>query len=160
MTTGKPITDVNGITRSRIDAMAAHQALSGGGSTSPCVQDATTACVLNGRFKATVLYRAGFDNLPADTSALRKPVTGFANPSFETVFFYFNSLDNIEILLKMLDQGNVNGQGQPTIAVLFGSATPLRTEITLVDTQTGAIRTFTTEFNTMRGATDFTAFVK
>lgn len=160
MTTGKPITDVNAITRSRIDALAAHQALSGGGPTGPCVEDSTTACLLGGRFKATVRFRAGFDNLPADTSALRKPVTGFANPFFETVFFYFNSVDNIEILLKMLDQGNTNAQGQPTIAVLLGSATPLRTEVTIVDTQTGASRTFTSEFNSMRGSTDFTAFVK
>lgn len=160
MTSGKPIGGRNGITRSRIDAMAAHQALGGGGSSGFCVEDATTACLLDGRFAATVRYRAGFDDLPADTTALRKPVSGFANPSFETVFFYFNSTDNVEVLLKMLDQGNVDSEGQPTIAVLLGSATPLRTEITIVDTETGAARTYVTPFGTMQGATDFTAFPK
>ena len=160
MTTGKPITDVNSITRNRIDAVSAHLALSGGGGTGPCVQDATTACVLNNRFRATVRFRGAFDNNPADTSASRKPVNGFANPNFETVFFFFNSVDNIEVLLKMLDQGNTNGAGQPTIAVLFGSATPLRTEVTITDTTNGVTKTYTSQFNTQQGGTDFTAFVK
>jgi hypothetical protein len=127
---------------------------------STCVQNATTACLLNGRFQATVRFRNVFDNQPANTNALRKPVTGFANPNFETAFFYFNSVDNIEILLKMLDQGNTNGSGQPTIAVLFGSATPLRVELTITDTQTGAVKTYLSPFNSQRGGTDFTAFVK
>lgn len=130
------------------------------GATTSCVQNATTACLLNSRFQATVRFRNAFDNQPANANALRKPVTGFANPNFETAFFYFNSADNIEILLKMLDQGNTNGSGQPTIAVLFGSATPLRVELTITDTQTGAVKTYVSPFNTQRGGTDFTAFVK
>lgn len=129
-------------------------------ATAGCVPDSTTACLLNNRFRATVRFRNGFDNAPADSFALRKPVTGFANPNFETVFFYFNSVDNIEIMLKMLDQGNVNGAGQPTIAVLFGSATPLRTEVTITDTLTGVIRTYISQFGFQQGATDFTAFIK
>lgn len=130
----------------------------GGGG--PCVEDSTTACLLNGRFRATVRYRGGFDNFPADTNALRKPVTGFASPSFETSFFYFNSVNNIEILLKMLDQGNTDSQGHPTIAVLFGSATPLRVELTITDTTNQATRTYVSPFNSGQGGADFTAFVK
>ncbi len=130
------------------------------GTASSCVEDTTTACLLNGRFSATVRYRNVFDNQPANATASRKPVTGFANPNFETVFFFFNSSDNIEILLKMLDQGNTNSQGQPTIAVLFGTATPLRVELTIVDTNTGTVRTYTSSFNSGQGGTDFTAFVK
>ena len=135
-----------------------------GGATcsapSSCTQDATTACLLNARFKATVRFRNAFDNQPADSTAFLKPVTGFASSNFETVFFYFNSANNIEILLKMLDQGNTNSLGQPTIAVLFGSATPLRVELTITDTATGTVRTYTSAFNTGQGGTDFTAFVK
>lgn len=159
MTTGKPITDVNGITRSRIDAMAAHQSLTGG-STEPCVEDATTACLLNDRFRATVRFRRGFDNNPVDAQAFRKPVTGFSSPTFETEFFFFGDPNNIEIVLKMLDQGNVNGAGQPTIAVLSGSATPLRAEVTITDTTNGVTRTYVSPFTSQKGETDFTAFVK
>jgi hypothetical protein len=125
-----------------------------------CAATTSTACVLNNRFQVKVRYRSGFDNNPADTDAQVKPVTGFATTSFETAFFYFNSSSNIEMMLKILDQGNTNGAGQPTIAVLFGSATPLRTELTVTDTLKGTSKTYVSAFNSMQGATDFTAFVK
>jgi hypothetical protein len=125
-----------------------------------CTANSTTACVLNGRFRVTVRYRAGFDNGAADSNALVKTVTGFANPNFETAFFYFNSESNIEMMIKILDQGNTNSQGQPTIAVLFGSATPLRIELTIFDTLKQTTKTYSSAFGQMQGATDFTAFVK
>lgn len=131
-----------------------------GASTTSCTPDTFTACMLNNRFKVTVRYRLSFDALPADTQAFRKSVTGFANPNFETAFFYFNSENNIEMMVKMLDQGNTNAEGQPTIAVLFGTATPLGIELTITDTETNLVRTYTSAFNSQKGSTDFTAFVK
>lgn len=128
--------------------------------TAPCSANATTACLLNGRFRTQVRFRNTFNNQPANTDALRKPVTGFANSNFETAFFYFNNPDNIEVLVKVLDQGNTNPAGEPTIAVLFGSATPLRTELTITDTQTGTVKTYLSPFNSHKGGTDFRAFVK
>ncbi|MEO8216969.1 MAG: trypsin-like peptidase domain-containing protein [Acidobacteriota bacterium] len=134
--------------------------LQAGPSTAPCVANATTACVLNNRFKVTVRYRSVFDNNPTDSDAVVKPVTGFGNPNFETAFFYFNSPNNIEMLVKLLDQGNTDTAGRPTIAVLFGSATPLRIELTVVDSTTGASKKYTSEFGKSQGGADFTAFVK
>jgi uncharacterized delta-60 repeat protein len=130
------------------------------GSGSSCSANATTACMLNGRFRVSVRYRAAFDDGAPTTQASVKVVTGFSDPSYETSFFYFNNPNNIEMMVKMLDQGNTNGAGQPTIAVLFGSATPLRVELTIIDTSKGTTRTYESRFNQMRGATDFTAFVK
>lgn len=140
-----------------IDTDPAPVAINGGCAS--CTTTATSACLLN-RFQASVRYRGAFDNGSADTTARLKAVTGFASSSYETCFFYFNSANNIELMLKMLDQGNTNASGSPTIAVLFGSATPLRTELTIVDTWTGTTRRYTSEFGGMRGTTDFTAFVK
>lgn len=134
--------------------------LSPGNVGGTCTPSTTTACLLNNRFRATLRYRSAFDNNPADTTAFVKPVSGFATSTYETAFFYFNNASNIEMLLKILDQGNTNGAGQPTIAVLFGSATPLRIELTLTDTQNGAVRIYTNEFGSQKGQTDFTAFVK
>ena len=125
-----------------------------------CVPDARTACLLNGRFQARVRYRGAFDNAAADTDAQVKPVTGFGSATSETVFFYFNSANNIEMLLKMLDQGNATPGGTPTIAVLYGSATPLRIELTITDTKTSAVKTYVSPFGGMSGGTDFLAFVK
>jgi hypothetical protein len=125
-----------------------------------CTPDAKTACLLNGRFKATLRYRGTFDNNSADTDAFVKQVPGFASSTYETAFFYFNNPNNIELLLKVLDQGNTDAQGRPTLAVLFGTATPLRSELTITDTQTGAVRTYNSDFGSMQGRTDFTAYVK
>jgi hypothetical protein len=73
---------------------------------------------------------------------------------------YFGNENNIEMVLKILDQGNTNNAGQPTTAVLFGSATPLRFDLTLADTKTGATKRYTSTFGSQAGQTDFTAFVK
>ena len=131
-----------------------------GNPSTSCVPDATTACVLNNRFRVTVRYRSVFDNNATDSDALVKQVTGFGNPNFETAFFYFNSPNNIEMLVKLLDQGNTDASGRPTIAVLFGSATPLRIELTVVDTTNGVSKKYTSEFGKSQGSADFTAFVK
>lgn len=125
-----------------------------------CTPNSTTACMLNNRFRVTMRFRNGFDDNNADSNASVKSVTGFSNPNFETAFFYFNSDSNIEIMVKILDQGNVNQAGQPTIAVLFGSATPLRIELTIFDTLRGSTRTYTSTFGSQTGGTDFTAFLK
>jgi lysyl endopeptidase len=129
-------------------------------SSTPCVASSTTACLLNRRFRVTVRYRNAFDSGAVNTNALVKQVSGFADPSYETAFFYFNNPNNIELMLKMLDQGNTNGAGQPTIAVLFGTATPLGVELTITDTTRGTSKSYTSGFNQMKGVTDFTAFVK
>ncbi len=129
-------------------------------SPAPCVANSTTACMLNGRFRTTVRYRGAFDNAAANLDASVKSVTGFAEPNFETAFFFFNSSANIEMLVKILDQGNTDAQGRPTIAVLFGSATPLRVELEIMDTQTGTVKRYQSEFGQSRGAADFTAFLK
>ncbi|MEO8218621.1 MAG: hypothetical protein ABI718_16215 [Acidobacteriota bacterium] len=129
-------------------------------TTGPCVANSTTACMLGGRFQVTLRYRGTFDNGVANQNALVKPVTGFADPNFETSFFFFNSPNNIEMLVKLLDQGNTDSAGRPTIAVLFGSATPLRIELQITDTQTGSTKNYLSEFGQSRGGADFTAFVK
>ena len=131
-----------------------------GGGGGSCTPDNRTACMLNNRFRVTVRFRSGFDNNPVDTDAFLKPVSGFADPNFETSFFYFNSVNNIEMMVKMLDQGNVDAQGHPTVAVLFGVATPLRIQVTIYDTVRATTKTYTSTFNSMQGVTDFTAFVK
>lgn len=130
------------------------------GTTTTCTPNTTTACVLGGRFQVRVRYRTAFDNNAANGDAVVKSVTGFGSSAFETVFFYFNSPDNIEMMVKFLDQGNTDSQGRPTIAVLYGTATPLRVELNIFDTKTGVTKSYTSDFPKMQGGTDFTAFVK
>jgi hypothetical protein len=129
-------------------------------SSTSCSPNSTTACMLSSRFRVTVRYRDAFDNLAVNASARVKSVQGFATPGSETAFFYFGNEANIEMMVKILDQGNTNPAGQPTVAVLFGTATPLRIELSIQDLARNVTRTYTSEFGQMRGSTDFTAFVK
>jgi subtilase family serine protease len=120
-----------------------------------CSPNTTTACMMNNRFQVKVRYRGVFDNNAADTDALVKPVTGFGSASYETGFFYFNSSNNIEILVKVLDQGVPS---HPYVDVLFGSATPLRTEVTITDSRDGTSKKYTSQFGSQAGQTEFGAF--
>jgi hypothetical protein len=132
--------------------------VSQGAASTAC--SGTSACVLGGRFHVEVRYRNQFDDGSPNASAAVKPVVGFADPSYETAFFYFNNVNNIELMLKLLDQGNTDAQGRRTIAVLFGTATPLRVEVIITDTLHGTVRRYESRYNEMKGVTDFTAFVK
>lgn len=42
----------------------------------------------------------------------------------------------------------------------MGSATPLRIEVIITDSVTGAVKQYVSEFGQMRGGTDFMAFVR
>ncbi len=134
--------------------------LSPGPSGSTCTPNSTTACMLNNRFKVQVKYRNAFDTLTPDTNASVKSVTGFASASAESAFFYFSSDSNIEMMVKILDQGNTNAQGQPTIAVLFATATPLGIQLTITDMTNNVTKPYSIPFGKMAGGTYFDAFVK
>ncbi len=132
----------------------------GGGGAFTCVEDLYTACVLNDRFKVQVRYRNIFNDGPTNTYGFRKPVTGFASSTYETAFFYFNSINNIEAMVKILDQGNKNGSGQFTIAVLTGTATPLALDVIVTDSWTGQTNVYNSPYGSQAGKTDFRAFLK
>jgi hypothetical protein len=125
-----------------------------------CLPAEHSACLL-GRFRVEVRYRSSFDNGPADAEALAKVTEGFADTNFQTAFFYFfNSPNNVEAMVKVLDQGNRLGD-VPTIAVVTGVATPLRVEVHVTDTRPGGTsKVYVSEFGSQAGVTDFTAFPK
>ncbi len=127
--------------------------------TGDCVSDAYSTCML-GRFMVQARYRNGFDDGPVNTQALAKVTAAFAESNYATSFFYFNNPNNVEVMVKLLDQGNHLGS-IPTIAVITGVATPLRVEVSVTDTSSsGATKTYISEYGTQAGVTDFTAFFR
>ena len=145
---------VDGAFRATFPAIQQFLAPGSGGTPAPCVASSTTACMLNSRFKVELRYRNAFDNATPNASALVKPVQGFGNASFETGFFYFNDVNNIEAMVKVLDQGTGK------IDVLFGVATPLRIEVTVTDSKDGAVKRYQSQLGESKGGSDFGAFVK
>jgi hypothetical protein len=97
--TGKPITDVNSITRNRIDAVAAFQFLGGSGNSSPCVLDANTACLQSSRFEV----RVGWATSSAAGSGQVMSFGGQRTENNDSVFFTFFSATNFEMGVKVLN---------------------------------------------------------
>lgn len=125
-----------------------------------CVPGAFVACALNDRFRVTVRYRDEFNDFPALTRARVTRVDALSSPTLDTMLFYLDETQNIEVLVKLFDRGNRDASGTPTIAVLYGVATPLRTEILVTDTTTNVTRRYVSEYGASQGGSDFTAFVK
>lgn len=121
------------------DDVAGLQALYKKGTTPPpgpgnCPAD--TLCLLNGRFRVTATWQnqfngaSGVARVPRRNSAL--PAT-FYNLSG---FLYFEDPNNIELIVKILDFGDV-------VKVFYGQLTNLRFTISVLDTRTNQTKTYT-----------------
>ena len=95
----------------------------------PCVADATTLCLLDGRVRVQVAWRA-FDG----SSGLGAAVPQTA----ETGWFWFFDDDNPELVVKALDGREVNGH----LWLFYGSLTNVEMTITATDTVGGEIESF------------------
>ncbi|HEX5760412.1 MAG TPA: S8 family serine peptidase [Thermoanaerobaculia bacterium] len=134
MTTGRPLTDVNGITRNRIDAVAALQALGGGANTDPCVRDGETACLVSSRFEVEVDWQSS----SASGDAQVMSFNGQRAENNDSAFFWFFSATNFEMGLKILDACVFNGK----FWVFISGLTDRGWTVRIRDTQTGATKTY------------------
>ena len=120
--------------------------LSSSGSTpSPCTPNSSTICLVNNRFSVRLTYDVGQG--PQPMTAIK--YTG------ETGLFWFTDAGNIEVLLKMINACSFNQK----FWVYAGGTTDVGVNITVTDSQTGAIKTY----NNVRGTkfvtiTDGSAF--
>jgi len=92
-----------------------------------CRPGATTLCLLDGRFSATVTWQNQFDGAIG---------VGVAGPlSSETGTFYFTDPTDKELLVKVLDFGN-------RIGVFYGTLSNLQYTLQVTDTSTGGTKTY------------------
>jgi subtilisin family serine protease len=144
-TTGKNLTDTNGITRRRIDAVAAFQALGGGGHTGPCVRDADTACLLDNRFEVEVDWH----NAQGSGKAQVMSFGGQRAENSESVFFWFFGPTNFEMGLKMLNGCGLNNRFWVFISGLTNQGWTVR----IRDIKTGATQTYGNQLNKLTATT-------
>jgi plastocyanin len=105
----------------------------------PCVESGTTLCLSNGRFQVDLVWRAGANPFaPATAIPLE-----FAP---ESGLFYFASPSNIEMLVKVLN-ACVPALGNK-YWVFYAATTNLEFVMTVIDTQTGAVRVYHNPENT------------
>jgi len=114
----------------------------------PCVVDANTLCLNNGRFKVTADY--------ATSNGQTGSGTGVGLTS-DSGYFWFFGATNIEIVVKVL---NACAQNPARYWVFAGGLTNVHVVLTVTDSQTGVTKTYEnaldTPFNPLQ---DTNAFV-
>lgn len=96
---------------------------------SPCVPFGATMCLNKGRFAITTRWTTANGQSGEGTAVQLTPDTGY---------FWFFSQNNIEMVVKVLDGCGVTGD----FWVFAGGLTNVEVEMTVTDTQTGAVKTY------------------
>ena len=112
-----------------------------------CTPNATTYCANNNRFQVQVIFSApslGITNAPAQAV----PLTG------DTGYFWFFSSNNVEIVIKVVDGRAFNGY----FWVFEGALTDVAYTITVTDTQTGTVKTYSNSAGHLGSFADTAAF--
>ncbi|HTO87140.1 MAG TPA: hypothetical protein VMR54_06375 [Thermoanaerobaculia bacterium] len=99
-----------------------------------CVPDPHSLCLSGGRFLATATYRNGIGSGTATAVAI----------SDATGFFTFDDADSAELVVKVLNACSFS----PYIWVFVGGLTDQETTLSVTDTKTGVIRTYSNPLGT------------
>ena len=101
----------------------------GGNPTAPCFPGAQTLCLNNGRFRVQAEWRTD-----QGTSGV-----GNAEPlTNDTGYFWFFNAANIEVVTKVLNACTISDR----YWVFAGGLTDVEVDITVTDTETGAVATY------------------
>ncbi len=95
----------------------------------PCVPDAMTLCLNDGRFRVTVNWRIGLGNEGVGEAI---PITADAG------WFWFFSPTNPELFIKVLDACSTRDR----FWVFAGGLTDVQTSLVVVDTESGVVKTY------------------
>jgi hypothetical protein len=98
-------------------------------TTGVCTPNSSTICLMNDRFSVRLTYDIGQGPLPM--TAIKYTA--------DTGLFWFANAANIEILLKMVDACSFNSR----FWVFAGGTTDVGVVITVTDTKTGTVKTYT-----------------
>ena len=124
--------------------------LSGLAAQAVCVPDATTLCLNAGRFQVRVTWTT-----PAGSSGAGQAVALTA----DTGYFWFFSSNNVEMIIKVVAGCALNNN----YWVFAGGLTNVNVVITVTDTLTGAVKTYTnpqgTAFQPIQDTSAFTCAV-
>ncbi|MEM9594135.1 MAG: trypsin-like serine protease [Acidobacteriota bacterium] len=96
-----------------------------------CVESGTTMCLGNGRFAVSATYRTAAGGVVENANTVQL--------TNDTGYFWFFGRDNLEAFVKVLDACGANQR----YWVFAGGLTDLEVVVTVEDTQTGQVNTYT-----------------
>jgi hypothetical protein len=113
----------------------------------PCVAGATALCLAGARFQVAIAF----------TGAAGVQGSGNAVPlTSDTGYFWFFDAGNVEVVLKVIDGRAVNGHWW----VFYGSLSSIAYTITVTDTATGEVKTYTNPAGRLASVADTSAFAE
>ncbi|MEM6704877.1 MAG: choice-of-anchor B family protein [Acidobacteriota bacterium] len=112
---------------------------------SSCTPSGGALCLSNGRFQVTVRWRTPSGDEGTGGSL---PLTG------DTGGFWYFDPANYELVVKVLDGRIING----SFWVFLGGLSDVAYDVTLVDTATGTVRTYSNPAGTLSSLADTSAF--
>jgi hypothetical protein len=110
-----------------------------------CSIDATHLCLLSGRFQVSVAWRSGKQRGPGGAIPISADAGGF----------WFFTPANLELTVKIVDGRKLNGW----YWFFYAGLTDVGYTITVTDTQTGAVRSYTNPAGTHASVADSHAFL-
>jgi sugar lactone lactonase YvrE len=104
---------------------------------SACTPDATTLCLLGGRFQVRAAYQA-YSGSPGIGQAV--------SLTSDTGYFWFFRASNVETVVKMV---SFCGGGSNNVGVYAGGLTDIQVTLTVTDVLTGLVKTYTNPLGTL-----------
>lgn len=122
--------------------------LDGVKNTNGCSSDTDpgTLCVDDDRFKIQVAWNAVHQGTQGEGTA--------TSMTADTGSFWFFSSNNVELVIKVLDARPINGH----FWLFYGALTNVQYTITVTDTQTGIVKTYSSPQDTQASVSDTEAF--
>jgi hypothetical protein len=117
-----------------------------GTGPSACTPNSATLCLNGNRFKVEVAWLVPSQGTGGSGTAV--PLSG------DTGYFWFFSSSNVELVVKALDGRAVNGY----YWIFYGALTDVQYTITVTDTTTGSVKTYSNPQGQMASAADTSAF--
>jgi len=111
-----------------------------------CTPGATTLCLNNSRFQVQVAWRVPSQGTTGVGTAV--PVAS------DTGAFWFFTSNNLELVLKVVDGRSFNNH----FWVFYGALSDVEYRITITDTSTGAVRTYSNPSGNLASVADTAAF--
>jgi hypothetical protein len=116
-----------------------------GKASSTCVSTETSLCLNGGRFRAEVNWKDFDGNTGVGKAVALTSDTGY--------FWFFNS-SNVELVVKALDARGLNGR----FWIFYGALSNVEYEMTLTDTLTGNVNTYSNPSGRFASAGDTDGF--
>ncbi len=141
-----PVEEADTRSAEELYALLTKGLVAGSSQAAACTAGSTTLCLNQGRFQVQVDWRVPTQGRFG--SGMAVPVTG------DTGYLWFFNDANVELIVKVLDGRSVNGH----FWVFYGALSNVQYTIRVLDTETGAVKTYENPSGTLASYADTSAF--